>query len=166
LHTIISLHGDYVCINKKQKIMKTLEYKINIDAPVKKVWETMLNPETYSEWVAVSWPGSFYQGEWKQGEKIRFIGHDQSGTLAKLVEVKPHQFIYAEHIAALNPGGIEDRDSDLAKGWVGTTEKYNFQERDGQTELKVTMSVNPEWEQMFNDGWPAALEKLKEICEN
>jgi uncharacterized protein YndB with AHSA1/START domain len=156
----LSLH------QQKQKTMKTLEYKINIDAPAKKVWEKMLGPETYREWVAVSWPGSFYEGEWKQGEKIRFIGNDQSGTLAKLVEVKPLQSISAEHIAVLMPGGIEDRDSEVAKGWVGITEKYNFNESNGETELKVTIKTNPAWEQMFNDGWPAALEELKRICEN
>jgi uncharacterized protein YndB with AHSA1/START domain len=151
---------------KQKKTMKTLEYKINIDASVKKVWEKMLSPDTYREWVAASWPGSFYKGEWKQGEKISFVGNDESGTLAKLVEVKPHQSILAEHIAVLQPGGIEDRDSEVAKGWVGGTEKYNFRESNGETELLVTIKTNPAWEQMFNDGWPAALEELKRICEN
>jgi hypothetical protein len=58
-----------------------------------------------------------------------------------------------------------DRNSPEAKGWIGTTEEYTFTEKNGKTELKVTVNTTPEWESMFNDGWPDALKKLKEICE-
>ena len=43
--------------------------------------------------------------------------------------------------------------------------KYTFTEKNGKTEVKVVMNTSPEWESMFNDGWPDALKKLKEICE-
>ena len=145
--------------------MKTLEYNISIAAPVKKVWDTMLQPKTYQEWVNVSWPDSFYQGEWKQGEKIRFIGDNGSGTLAEITELKPHDTVLAEHIAVLNPGGTEDRESEVAKGWIGINERYTFTERNGKTDIKVTIKTNPAWQKMFDDGWPAALKKLKEMCE-
>ena len=102
--------------------MENLEYKIVISAPAKKVWETMLQQETYRQWVAKSWPNSFYEGQWEQGEKIRFIGPDGSGTLAEIVELKTYESVLARHIAILNPGGVEDRTSDVAKGWVGITE--------------------------------------------
>lgn len=52
--------------------MEQLKYKIDISAPVKKVWETMLNENTYKQWVAKSWPNSFYTGKWEQGEDISF----------------------------------------------------------------------------------------------
>ena len=65
----------------------------------------------------------------------------------------------------MQSGGIEDRDSEVAKGWVGITEAYTFKEKNGKTELKVEINTNPQWESMFNDGWPAALDKLKEISE-
>jgi uncharacterized protein YndB with AHSA1/START domain len=145
--------------------MKKLEYKISIDAPVQKVWNTMLSPDSYKEWTGVSWPGSVYEGSWKQGEDIRFVGPDGTGTLAHFTEVKPYQYIFAEHIAVLGKGGVEDRSSDVAKGWVGTLENYFFNENNGKTELKVEIHSNPAWEKMFNDGWPGALNKLKEISE-
>ena len=43
--------------------MKHLEFKTQIEADKKKVWDTMLRPETYKEWVNVSWPGSYYEGK-------------------------------------------------------------------------------------------------------
>jgi hypothetical protein len=125
----------------------------------------MLQPETYKEWTAASWPGSFYQGEWKEGKDIKFISEDGSGTKAHIAEVKPFKFIAAEHIALLQKGGIEDTTSEQAKNWVGITENYNYKETNGNTELTVEINTRPEWEKMFNDGFPNALQKLKEICE-
>jgi uncharacterized protein YndB with AHSA1/START domain len=145
--------------------MEHLEYKVVISAPAKKVWETMLEEETYKQWVAKSWPGSFYQGTWEKGEKIRFVGSNGSGTLAELVEVKPYERIFARHIAVLLPGGNEDRTSEAAKGWIGITEEYRFAEQAGKTTVTVSIESNPEWRQMFDDGWPTALEELKKITE-
>ncbi len=126
----------------------------------------MLVSKTYKEWVNVSWPGSYYEGNWKQGEDLRFISPGQGGTIAKLVEYKPHEFILARHIAVINRDGTEDRDSDPAKGWIGITEAYTFTEKKKKTKLKVEINTNPEWEKVFTDGWPKALARLKEICEN
>ena len=146
--------------------MKKLKYEINIAAPAKKVWETMLAADTYKQWVNVSWPNSYYIGTWKKDAEIKFVGNDLSGTLAKLVEYRPYEYVSAEHIAVLNVGGVPDTESEVAKGWIGTTESYTFTERNGVTELKVEIGLkNPEWEQMFNDGWPNALVALKRLAE-
>jgi hypothetical protein len=146
--------------------MKHLEFKTQIGAGKKKVWETMLQPETYKEWVSVSWPGSTYQGKWKKGENIRFVSPGQGGTMATLLEEKPYDSILAKHVAVINPDGSEDRNSDVAKGWIGTLERYTFKENKGTTDLTVEIETTPEWEGMFNDGWPNALAKLKEMCES
>ncbi len=145
--------------------MKKLEYTISINAPAEKVWTTMLTHDTYQEWTGVSWPGSLYKGSWKQGENIRFIGANGSGTLATITTCDPYKQITAEHIAVLLEGGVEDKESDMAKGWVGTKESYFFIAVKNSTRLNVEMFINPAWEKMFNDGWPGALAKLKEICE-
>lgn len=146
--------------------MKHLEYKTVISAPAKKVWETMLDKETYKKWVSKSWPDSKYEGKWAKGEKMKFTGLDGSGTLAEFVEVKPYERILARHIAVLGPGGVEDRTSDVAKGWIGTTEEYRFSEELGKTTLTVLMETSPDWVKMFDDGWPSALEELKKLAEH
>jgi uncharacterized protein YndB with AHSA1/START domain len=147
--------------------MKKLEYTIDINAKRDKVWKTMLEPDTYQEWVSVSWPNSRYDGKWKQGEDIKFLGggENQGGTKANLVEVRQPEYLNANHIAIINGDGTEDSTSEIAKGWVGTTEEYFFTEKGDQTELRVVIHTNPDWESMFNDGWPNALKKLKEISE-
>ena len=145
--------------------MKKLTYKTAINAPKEQVWNTMLNHGTYEIWSGAGWQGSTYEGQWKQGEQLRFVSPEGEGTLAQIVELKPAEYIKAEHIALLQKGGTEDRSSDSAKTWVGSTEEYQFKERDGITELTVQIESDPAWEKMFSDGWPGALGKLKEICE-
>jgi len=145
--------------------MRTLTFNTTVTAPKQKVWDTMINPETYKEWTNVAWPGSDYKGEWAEGKYLRFNGPDGSGTLAHLVAFKPYDLITAEHMAILLPGGIEDKESDMAKGWVGTIEQYEFVGEGDTTDLTITMKIAPEWAEMFNNDWPKALAKLKEICE-
>ena len=147
--------------------MKNLTFIININAPKQKVWDTMLNAETYQQWTGSAWPGSNYTGQWAPGANISFIGsQDGAGTLAKILAFEPYDRVTAEHIAVLLPGGVEDRDSEMAKNWVGSTEQYDFSEQDGLTTLTVSMSVYPEWEPMFTHDWPIALEGLKGLCES
>lgn len=145
--------------------MKTLEFKISIAADKQKVWNMMLSPETYKEWISVSFPGSHYEGTWKQGETIKFLSPGYGGTLATLVECKPFELVVAKHIAVINADGTEDRSSSVAQTWIGTTETYTFTGSNGNTELRVEMDIYPEWEKMFTESWPKTLDKLKQICE-
>ena len=145
--------------------MKKLEFKIEINADKKKVWDTMFNPVTYKKWVNVSWPGSYFDGVWKEGADMKFLSSAGGGTMANLEKYKPHELVFAKHVAVLNGDGTDDRDSELAKGWIGSTEAYTLTEQNHKTELKVEIQTKPEWEKMFSDGWPAALAELKKLAE-
>lgn len=145
--------------------MKKLVFKIDVNADKQKVWNSMLNADTYPQWVGVSWPGSTFTGKWKEGETMKFLSSSGEGTQALLNEVIPHEVVKATHNAVILKDGSEDRTSEVAKGWVGTTEAYYFTEKNGKTEVKVEINTSPAWESMFSDGWPAALAKLKEIAE-
>jgi len=141
-----------------------LDFSITIDAPLKKVWDTMLSEKTYKQWVGAAWPGSYFEGEWREGETLCFFNPEKSGTKAKLIEHRPYQFSRAEHIACFDKGK-EDTTSSIARSWIGCTESYAFSEHNGHTTHKVTMHVTADWVDMFNTDWPKALTKLKEICE-
>jgi len=53
----------------------------------------------------------------------------------------------------------------MAKEWTGAKEAYQFSEQNGVTTLKVTIETIEKWAGMFEEGWPKAVEKLKELCE-
>jgi hypothetical protein len=57
--------------------MKKLQYKIDIQAPVAKVYATMLglgDKSTYDTWTAEFNPTSTYEGSWERGSKIYLSG--------------------------------------------------------------------------------------------
>ncbi len=149
--------------------MKKLNYKIDIKAPVSKVYGTMIGKETYKKWTAEFNPTSDFEGGWNKGDKIHFIGISEEGKkegmVAEIVENIPDQYISIRHI------GILDGENEITSGpqvedWANALENYSFEENNGVTTVKVDVDTNEEYADYFDQAWPKALNKLKEIIEN
>jgi len=125
----------------------------------------MLNEHSYKQWVATAWPNSLYKGKWEQGTEISFLSPGAGGTKARLDIVKPYERVSATHIAVLDKDENEERSAERSNGWIGTLEEYRFKEANGKTTLTVLIETDPAWVEMFNGGWPTALEDLKSMCE-
>ncbi|HYE22499.1 MAG TPA: SRPBCC domain-containing protein [Verrucomicrobiae bacterium] len=146
--------------------MEKLHYSVVINAPKEKVWNTMLNQDTYKDWTEPFMAGSHYVGDWNEGSKILFLAPDKdsgkmSGMISRIKENRPYEYISIEHL-----GEVRDGEEDISKGWEGATENYTFKETDGATEVLVDMDTLEQYKDMFNDIWPKALNKLKELAEN
>ncbi len=149
--------------------MKKLQASIKINAPKEKVWHTMLDNQTYRQWTEVFHPGSYYKGNWEKDSKMLFLGPnpetgEEGGMIAKVVENKPYEYISLEHVGIIN-NGVEDTTSDEVAKWTPAFENYTFTEENGVTTVSIEMDVLEEHMEMFNQMWPEALEKLKEIAE-
>lgn len=152
--------------------MEKLQFSTKINAPVQTVWSTMLDDATYREWTSAFYEGSYYEGDWNQGSEIRFLGPDENGSLggmlATVEESRPHEFVSLRYLGQI-VDGVNDTTSDEARAIAGTHENYTFRQAGSMTELDVEIDLaagsDDEFVQMFNDLWPKALDKLKEICE-
>lgn len=149
--------------------MEKLHFKIEIKAPKEKVWNTMLEDATYREWTAPFNEGSYYKGDWSKGSKIIFLGPDpktgkEGGMVSRIAENKLYEFISIEHRGIINDG-VEDTTSDEVKKWTPAFENYTFKEKDGITEVIVEMNIQADYKEMFEEMWPKALQKLKELAE-
>lgn len=148
--------------------MDRLKFTMVIDAPKEKVWRTMLDEDTYRVWTEVFMPGSHYIGEWSKGSKILFLAPGEKGELSGMVsrikENRPYEYISIEHLGVVQDGK-EDTSSEAVKQWAGALENYTFKEKDGRTELRVDLDSAEEYQEMFQDIWPKALQKLKELAE-
>jgi uncharacterized protein YndB with AHSA1/START domain len=145
-----------------------LHYEITIDAPARKVYDTMLADTTYRKWTAAFNPTSHFKGNWMKGEKMWFIGTDENGGTGGMVslvrENQPAKHISVEHI------GILKNDEEILTGkevddWKGAFENYTFVEEHGKTTVYVDMDSNAEFKSYFEETWPKALQNLKAICE-
>jgi hypothetical protein len=146
--------------------MQKIHFSTFINAPVEKVWDTMLEDATYREWTKPFEPGSHYKGSWDKGAKILFLSGDEKlgGMVSRIAENKPHEFISIEHLGIIKDG-VEDTTSEEATKWAPAYENYTFVEEDGGTQLSVDMDINDEHKAMFEEMWPKALKVLKEIAE-
>lgn len=73
--------------------MKSIQFAISINAPKEKVWRTMLDPESFKVWTAEFCEGSYFEGSWSKGEKIKFLTPDGDGMTSMIAENKPYEFI-------------------------------------------------------------------------
>lgn len=149
--------------------MQKLNFSITINAPKEKVWNTMLEDATYRLWTTTFNEGSYYKGDWSKGSKIVFLGPSpetgkEGGMVSRIAENKLYEFISIEHLGIINDG-VEDTTSDEVKIWAGSLENYTFKDLNGKTELLVDMDINDEFKEMFENMWPEALQKLKDIAE-
>jgi uncharacterized protein YndB with AHSA1/START domain len=148
--------------------MDKLHYSVEVNAPVQTVWTAMLDDATYREWTSAFHDGSYYEGSWDLGSTIRFLGPNDDGSLggmlAKVVENRPNEYISLEYIGEV-VGGVDDTTSEAAKRLVGAHENYSFRESGGVTTVTVDVDSDDEFTPMFNDVWPPALAKLKEVAE-
>jgi len=147
--------------------MKRLRFSIDIDAPRTAVWDAMLGDDTYRVWTAEFMPGSHYVGDWSEGSKILFLAPGQngpSGMVSRILTHRPYEHISIEHLGVVRDGQ-EHTSGDAVEGWAGALESYNLRESDGTTELLVEMDSDDANQAMFEDAWPRALRRLKELVE-
>lgn len=127
----------------------------------------MLNDATYREWTDVFHPGSYYVGSWEQGSSIEFIGpdpdgkEDKSGMFAEIAENRLHEYVSIKQLGEVRNGVKQPWDSDAE-----VYENYTFTDENGGTMVAVELiGIPDEYMGMFDDMWPKALEKLKQITE-
>lgn len=144
--------------------MEKLQFKIQINAPREKVWNVMLEDETYRKWTEAFHPGSYAVTTWEKGTPAKFLGPDGNGMISRIADNIPIEFISIEHLGMIQ-NGVEDTTSDAVNAWAGAMENYTLKDKDGGTEVTVDMDSDEEYSGMFNDMWPKALQKVKELSE-
>lgn len=150
--------------------MEKIHFSIHINAPQEKVWDVMLSDKTYREWTAAFNPGSYFKGDWNEGSEIMFLGPNGSdtngamGMYSRIKESRKPEFISIQHLGIVM-NGVKDTTSDMAKKWAPAFENYTFTQKDGGTELSIDMDIVVEEKNTFEDMWPKALKRLKEVVE-
>jgi uncharacterized protein YndB with AHSA1/START domain len=145
--------------------MKTLRFQAKIQAPPPVVWRTMLTQETYRLWTAAFCEGSHYEGSWQAGDRIRFLTPDGQGMAALVIESRPNERVVLRHEAVIEDG-VEDAAAAQEKGWAGAREEYILNPAaGGGTEVAIAQDTAEEYAEAMQEMWPAALARLKELCE-
>lgn len=163
-----SIMDNFKTYAEKASTITPLHFEITINAPVEKVYTTMIDEKSYKDWTAAFNPTSNYKGSWDKNAKILFIGTDKDGVAGGMVsqikENMPNKFISIEHLGFVK-GDEEITSGAEVEGWAGALENYTFKSVNGNTLLSVDMDSNEDFKAYFSETWPKALAILKTICE-
>ncbi len=147
--------------------MEKLEFTKEIKAPAQKVWDTLWNEDTYSQWTETFNPngtGSAITSDWQVGGRTVFSDKEGNGMISTIKSMNEPSDIVFRHLGEIIKG-VEDTTSEKVQNWAGALEEYHLSENDGITTLTVSVETLKDWEKMMNDGFTKGLEIVKEIAE-
>lgn len=151
--------------------MIKMTYATTVHKDAQFVYRKMLGLDDvadYKGWTSIFNPTSTYRGSWEKGSAIQFIGVDadgkEGGMVSEIAANDPARFVSIRHLGILKDGK-EILDGPEVEGWAGCMENYSFEESEGRTKVTVEVDVNEDYIDYFNDKYPRALEKLKDIAE-
>jgi uncharacterized protein YndB with AHSA1/START domain len=145
--------------------MEKINFSTSINAPREKVWKVLWNDDSYRQWTSAFMEGSYAKTDnWKEGSKVLFLGPGGSGMVSTVAKNRTNEFMSFKHLGEVK-NGVEDTESERAKGWAGAMENYRLTDENGKTKLEVDMDSNDEFKDYFEKTWPVALEKVKELAE-
>ncbi|MGA9212775.1 SRPBCC domain-containing protein [Kaistella sp.] len=141
--------------------MKKLEFSIDINAPKEKVWDILWNDQSYRKWTAIFIPGSYYEGELKEGNDIRFLSPGLHGIFAMVQKVIPFKSMHFVHFGLVLDGISQGKT--FAENAI---EYYDLYEIEQGTKLIVTIRTEDEYITYFSNSFPRALNAVKQLSES
>lgn len=150
----------------KTIVMKKITFSIDIKAPKEKVWYSLWDDENYENWTSAFSEGSHAVSDWNEGSKIYFLGPGSGGGMSSKISIKkPFDTMSFTHLGEIKEYK-EIPNTAETESWSGSEERYDLTEKDGVTTVTLTMDVVEKFADYFNDVFPKALQKLKEIAES
>ena len=140
--------------------LNQLHFNIDIDAPREKVWRVLWDDASFRDWSSVFAEGSYAVSDWKEGSTVQFIDPAGNNGMQAVIEKKrPNEYISFRHEAEIRNGKPEPAT------WSGAHENYTLTSSNGRTMLKVDLDAPDEHRKMFDDKFPKALKRIKELSE-
>lgn len=144
--------------------MEKQKFSISIQAPREKVWDVLWGADSYRSWTSVFSEGSRAETDWNKGSKVLFLDGNGQGMVSRIEEKIPNEYMSFEHLGMVKDGK-EDTESPEVKKWSGSHENYSLKGANGATELTVDIDVVQEYADYFQQTFPKALNKVKELAE-
>jgi uncharacterized protein YndB with AHSA1/START domain len=139
--------------------MQTIEKTIEIDAPIEKVYEVLVNPQFTRAWGNAFSEGAHVESDWKPGSEVVWKDKDGNvGAKGIVIENEPSRRIavaFYDDVNAKPP---------TAPGQY--KEVYMVQPNQNQSQLKVEAGALPESDiKSHSPLWDKALQVIKELAE-
>lgn len=144
--------------------MNKLEFDIEIKAPAKKVWQVLWDDVTYRQWTSAFHEGSYAVSDWNEGSKVHFLASDGGGMFSTIVEKRNYEYMAFKHLGEIK-NFEEQVETPETKSWSGAMETYLLKEENEITFLKISVDIDPEFQEYFTKTFPKAIELVKKLSE-
>jgi reverse gyrase len=144
--------------------MKTLEFKIFINAPREKVWQILWENESYREWASVFCDGTYAVSDWKEGDVVHFLSPGGMGINSIILKRVDDEYMAFKHLSEIKEYKVLSTD-ESQEGWSGAMETYRLISTENGTLLEATMDMVEKYTDYFEETYPKAFEKIKELSE-
>ena len=146
--------------------MPQLHYSIQIEQDPLTVHQILVDKEAYNTWTYSFSPESDFIGDWSEGSEMMFTFVEPSqlkwGMVAVVDKNQPGEIIELRYL-----GYMDNNSNEALPSWNSALETYRFLPISQGTKLSCTLEVdnNDECIAFFDKAWPAALQRLKDLCE-
>lgn len=144
--------------------MKTLDFKIKINAPKEKIWSVLWDDETYGKWTAAFCEGSFAVSDWKEGSEIQFLSPTGDGMNSVIDKKIANEYISFKHLGEIKNFQVMPVDT-ATQEWTGAMETYRLTEDRGTTVLEAKIDTVDKYVDYFKTTFPSGLEIVKKLSE-
>lgn len=144
--------------------MKTLTFKIEINAPKEKIWSVLWEDASYRKWTAVFCEGTYAVSDWAEGSVIQFLSPNGEGMHSIIDKKIENEYMAFKHLNMLKNFEILPID-DATQEWSGAMETYRLTASNGITVLESTVDTVDEYVDYFNTTFLKALAVVKELSE-
>ncbi|SFB28017.1 hypothetical protein SAMN05660845_2372 [Flavobacterium swingsii] len=144
--------------------MTTLEFKIEINAPKEKVWNTLWNDETYRKWTNVFCEGTYAVSNWNEGDKIHFLSPNGEGMNSIIDKKIENEYIAFKHLSTIKNFEAMPID-DESNEWTGSLETYRLTQNNSTIILEVKIDTLEKYVDYFKNTFPNGLEMVKTLSE-
>lgn len=136
----------------------TAEAKIAVNAPIQRVWDALVTPETIKKYMF----GATVVSDWKEGSPIVWKGEWQGKPYADkgvILQLKPNRLLQYSHFSPLS--GVPDIPDNYH------TVRIELASKGTQTNVSLTQDKNPteQAREQSQKNWQMMLTGLKKAVE-
>ena len=97
--------------------LKRLRWSLDIAALTSKVYQLLIDPDSYTQWTSAIGDGLYFEGSWQMGQRIRFLTLSGHGLISEVAENRQNEFISIRHLGYI-VNGVEDTSSEAIRAWA------------------------------------------------
>lgn len=138
--------------------MVNLKFSEEISATPEKIWEILWSKDSYGKWAGSLAKDIYFEGDWSEGSEMSFFDAEKNGMYNLVLRNIPTKEMQIKHLGWIFGG--EKKPENWHSG-----EKFLLEKNENGTVLSIAVDTTEEFASFYENKFPAALKKIKQLSE-